>query len=311
MVACLTVYSRHQPTVRRFLDQDREYLLGRSADCDLRFDDPSLSRSHARLRHANDGWELEDLGSKNGVRINGTGVRKAGLADGAWLSLGDLLARFELVSDDYEAEAERRGAALWETSMQLSRTLRPELGLDGLLARLLDSALELAGTERGFVMLGDDAENLEIRCSRPPRQQTFEGSQTAARRAVATAAPVLTNDAGADVLLADQPSVVVGGIRALASLPLKIDTRVIGVLYLDSRQPGKVFTELDIEILTALAEHAALAIGVTQVNEDIELLKRKLPAQISRDSRPDPALLRLLKSKLPKVDRTRSDPPAP
>ncbi len=156
MVACLTVYSRHQPTVRRFLDQDREYLLGRSADCDLRFDDPSLSRSHARLRHANDGWELEDLGSKNGVRINGTGVRKAGLADGAWLSLGDLLARFELVSDDYEAEAERRGAALWETSMQLSRTLRPELGLDGLLARLLDSALELAGTERGFVMLGDD-----------------------------------------------------------------------------------------------------------------------------------------------------------
>lgn len=308
MVACLTVYSRHHPTARHFLNHDQEYLLGRAPECDLKFDDPSLSRNHARLRHHGRGWQLEDLGSKNGVRVNGTGVVRADLDDGAWLSLGNLLARFELVSEEFRAEVERRSAAVWETSMQLSRALRPELGLDGLLARLLDSALELAGTERGFVMLGNADGNLEIKCSKPPSERLFSGSQTAARKAVDTAAPVLTNDAGADVLLSDQPSVTVGGIRALASVPLKIDTRVIGVLYLDSRQPGKVFTDLDIDILSALADHAALAIGVTQVNEDLELLKQKLPAQISRDARPDPGLIGLLKSKLPGIRRKPSDP---
>ncbi len=308
MVACLTFYSRHLPTVRHFLNRDQEYLLGRAPECDLKFDDPSLSRNHARLRHRERGWQLEDLGSKNGVRINGAGVVKADLADGAWLSLGDLLARFEVVSEDFQAEMEQRIAAAWETSMQLSRALRPELGLDGLLARLLDSALELAGTERGYVMLGDAGGELEIKCSKPPAEREFSGSRTAASRAFASAEPVLSNDAGADVLLAEQPSVTIGGIRALASVPLRIDTRVIGVLYLDSRQPGKVFTDLDIDILSALADHAALAIGVSQVNEDLELLKQKLPAQISRDARPDAGLVSLLKSKLPGIDRKRPDP---
>lgn len=308
MVACLTVYSRHHPTVRHFLKRGEEYLLGRASECNLKFDDPSLSRNHARLRHHGRAWRLEDLGSKNGVLVNGSGIVAAKLDDGAWLSLGDLLARFELVSADFQADIERRETAQWETSIQLSRALRPELGLNELLARLLDSALELAGTERGFVMLGDADGALEIKCSKPPTEREFSGSLTAARRAVDSAEPVLTNDAGADVLLSDQPSVVVGGIRALASVPLKIDTRVIGVLYLDSRQPGKVFTDLDIDILSALAEHAALAIGVTQVNEDLELLKRKLPPQISRDGRPDPGLIGLLKSKLPGIRRKRPDP---
>ncbi len=47
------------------------HILGRGRDCSLRIDDPRLSRHHARLHHAGTEVYIEDLGSTNGVLING------------------------------------------------------------------------------------------------------------------------------------------------------------------------------------------------------------------------------------------------
>ena len=57
MPARLTVYPPDQPSRQFRLDPDRGYLLGRAADCDLRIEDPRLSRHHARLTLA----ELSEL----------------------------------------------------------------------------------------------------------------------------------------------------------------------------------------------------------------------------------------------------------
>ncbi len=46
-------------------------ILGRGQDCGLRIDDPRLSRHHARLLHDADSLIIEDLGSTNGVLVNG------------------------------------------------------------------------------------------------------------------------------------------------------------------------------------------------------------------------------------------------
>ena len=45
--------------------------LGRAPDQDLRLDHPTVSRRHALLRKAAAGWEIVDLCSTNGTRING------------------------------------------------------------------------------------------------------------------------------------------------------------------------------------------------------------------------------------------------
>jgi pSer/pThr/pTyr-binding forkhead associated (FHA) protein len=63
----------------RYLSHDLElpvgdFIIGRSDECQLSLDDPLVSRRHAVLRVRNDGVSLEDLGSRNGVVLNGTKI---------------------------------------------------------------------------------------------------------------------------------------------------------------------------------------------------------------------------------------------
>jgi Protein of unknown function (DUF3662)/FHA domain len=57
-------------------------VIGRAADCDIRVDDPGVSRRHAEIRYAEGNVELVDLGSTNGVSVNGVPTPRATLRDG-------------------------------------------------------------------------------------------------------------------------------------------------------------------------------------------------------------------------------------
>jgi hypothetical protein len=57
-------------------------VIGRAPESDLRIDDPSVSRRHAELRYRSGQVELVDLGSTNGVTVNGAPVARAELRDG-------------------------------------------------------------------------------------------------------------------------------------------------------------------------------------------------------------------------------------
>jgi hypothetical protein len=52
------------------------FTIGRTRDCDLCLADPSVSRRHAELIRDAEGWLLNDLGSRNGTRLNGWLVRE-------------------------------------------------------------------------------------------------------------------------------------------------------------------------------------------------------------------------------------------
>jgi hypothetical protein len=69
--------------------------IGRAADAVVRLSDTSVSRRHAEVRPTGDGWSIVDLGSTNGTRVNGAGVRERRLADGDRISVGDATIRFE------------------------------------------------------------------------------------------------------------------------------------------------------------------------------------------------------------------------
>jgi hypothetical protein len=72
--------------------------IGRSRECDIVLGDSNVSRHHAELRPAGDGWAITDLGSTNGVRVNGRDLsahEPQPLAPGDRLDIGTVDARFE------------------------------------------------------------------------------------------------------------------------------------------------------------------------------------------------------------------------
>jgi hypothetical protein len=71
--------------------------IGRSRDCDVVLEDAGASRRHAEIRPRADGWELQDLDSTNGVRVNGRAIRGAQpLHPGDRVEIGSTEIVFEL-----------------------------------------------------------------------------------------------------------------------------------------------------------------------------------------------------------------------
>jgi hypothetical protein len=82
---------------RRLLVAPRGAVIGRSRDCDVVLEDAGISRRHAQLLPTREGWTIEDLGSTNGVRLNGEELRGArALHPGDRVELGSTKIVFEL-----------------------------------------------------------------------------------------------------------------------------------------------------------------------------------------------------------------------
>ncbi len=82
---------------RRLLVAPRGAVIGRSRDCDIVLEDAGVSRRHAQLSPSSAGWTIEDLGSTNGVRLNGEELRGArALHPGDRIEIGSTKIVFEL-----------------------------------------------------------------------------------------------------------------------------------------------------------------------------------------------------------------------
>ncbi len=73
-MASLTILSGPETGKQYSLSSARRLLIGRETDCDLRINQPSISRHHAVISQNGKNWSLDDLQSQNGVFVNGLAV---------------------------------------------------------------------------------------------------------------------------------------------------------------------------------------------------------------------------------------------
>jgi pSer/pThr/pTyr-binding forkhead associated (FHA) protein len=73
-------------------------VIGRSRECDIVLQDTNVSRRHAEIRPVGgDGWTITDLGSTNGVKVNGRAIASAApLSSGDEIAVGTVDVRFEV-----------------------------------------------------------------------------------------------------------------------------------------------------------------------------------------------------------------------
>lgn len=281
MQARLTVYPVDSAAIVRWLRPDDVLRIGRGDDCDLRIEHPSVSRVHAELRPQTDGWRLRDLGSKNGSHVDGETASERLLSHPCWLRFGDIHCEFAPLTAAEVAAGEsslrtRRAAATAHTA-RLDGIQR----LDDLLDASLRGVLELAQCERGFVLLEQD-DDFVVRASLALDASNFvahafSGSVGAVRRALQERRSVVANDIGREAWLSSRESVIAAGLSALVCLPLLDGAHTLGAVYADRVSPGPPINTLDVELLEAFAERAALWIAARRGSELLERQAAEAP----------------------------------
>lgn len=283
MPARLTLHPPQRASRFLLVHEGDTLTVGRDPDCALVLDDPKVSKLHAVLRWDGEGWRLEDLGSKNGTSLNGAPAAGQLLVSGDWISFGGVMGRLDrLTPKEAEAMDARRLARLQTSrSLALRRRLGTELEPVDLLLRFLESAMEVMGASRGFVLVlaPDGSLRVELaagftRDALAKEGERFAGSLGAVQRALETGASVVVSDVQADPSLGRRASVVTLGLGAVACVPLRHDGRILGLLYADSPTPRVGFNELDLEILESLADHTAVAIASIWLDQRLRNLVR-------------------------------------
>ncbi len=261
-------------------------VIGRSSDVDAVVDEPSLSRQHAKLSMAQDGVvTVEDLGSTNGVFVNGSQRRVATISPGDTVRLGAL----EFTTDAGRSRTEfpdgslvrRRQAdravvdrAALEALLSTSREIMAFGDLQGLLDRVLDRLQAILTPDRSAILLIDPASGeLVPRSVRPAGAYTTVSefaSSTAVHESLVSREVLVVEDAAADARLRDAASVLNAGVRSAISVPLLGRSGPIGALYADRTALRGTWEPQQIDYAAAFAAHAAAALETAQLYDDRE-----------------------------------------
>jgi Nif-specific regulatory protein len=255
--------------------------IGREPGNDIVVDAQWVSRKHCEIRKVEGGFEIDDCGSHNGTSVNGVPVKQRALQGGDRIAIGGTSFLFvdggdahdspglELddaplpKQDTVELHSEKalylHPARIESPSLSKLLSMIQTVGgtADETLAdRVLDRFFEIVPAERGAVVAGSSAEELEPLAMRGGRgaRGAFPLSRTVLAKLFSDRAALLSNHVGSEL---SAKSLVSSSVTSLLCLPLVIDGRIVGAIYLDRSTPGTEFPASLLELLMGLASIAA------------------------------------------------------
>jgi len=301
------------PTGEKTVNLMRERSsVGRSKDNDIVLADFSVSRHHAYLEKVGEELYVEDNQSTNGVFLNGRKVTRNLVQVGDEMAVGNFKLQFiksQFVSAsgtfvrslqdfqlDYfldagtkqapvpaktEEEEEKRSKIL-AVLVRMARTLLTTGDLDEVLNKIMDVVFDAIEADRAYILLKQEG-LLEPKLVRsrtgPLSKEELPFSRTICDQVVNQKVSLITHDALADARFEEGKSIRIHQIRAAMCAPLWNKERVIGMIYVDSPTRVGTFTAEDLDILTALANLAAVALEralLTQQMEDEKRIRTQL-----------------------------------
>jgi len=268
---------------RRIVALDKPVFgIGRRTETDLRLAGADISRLHAEITVEGGVCTLHDKQSRFGTFVNGERVTDRVLAPGDHIRLGQAGdTDIVFVTSDDAPSVERSAISAAGEFRQMAalleglRALGSGRVLDEVLALVLDSAIEVTGAERGFIMLAHRGQ-LEFKLARARGKitlsgRTFETSRKIPEQVFSTGQQTIVEDLLDGELAQLHTGTVALGIRHVLCTPLRLVRYVereeqrggdeaIGVLYLDSRERGALRSASAKAALETLSAEAALAI---------------------------------------------------
>jgi sigma-B regulation protein RsbU (phosphoserine phosphatase) len=307
------------------LERD-SYTLGRSSANELCYsEDAGLSRQHLVLEKTAAGWTVRDLNSKNGTFVNGQRICEPySLGANDRVAAGHLTIEFaENISPPANTVIFVEGAASAGTSttvatslqgllspgkeieggpqmralIRAGRELSGNMPLSELFNLIMNLSIEAVGATRGVLMTVEGDELV----ARAARGEGFRISRAVRDRVINEKTSLLVRDARLDEAFAARMSIVQQQIRSMLAVPLQTDDRVIGLIYLDSPHFVREFTKDDLNLLTVMANVAAIRIEHTRLAE-VEQAERLFAKELQQAAEIQQGLLPTRAPQLPGLD---------
>ncbi|MEA5444885.1 FHA domain-containing protein [Gammaproteobacteria bacterium AB-CW1] len=280
--ARLSVYGRDGATVRHRISGKADVSLGRNPACDIVIDDPRVSRRHLRIHVRDGGWWLEDLGSKNGTRLDGRLVLEAALPDAGWLSLGGVPIAWSRDDESGDIPPARRR----RTAMMLERPLRDLSDARQLLSDSLRGMMELVEARACSLWLRQAGGELVVMSDLEETTAPDDEAKRLCRQAASIGEAVYQLPSDQDVG------------KGHVAIPLVVAERLIGLVVLAGERVPGARNRLDRELLEGLAAQAGLAASGLLLRDEILALGTPPPAHATEIGNDSP-LQRLLKQVFP------------
>ena len=279
MQARLIVYPPDNAAISRWIEPGAELHVGRSRECALAIDHPTISRLHAVLGAEGETWVLRDLDSKNGSFVDGNRITQSPLPASCWLRFGDVHCELGLFRSEDATRLRSRERERQALSIAMTRRIvaaQPHFG--PLVHDMLTGVLDLTGCSRGFLLVARDGDFVvHTGCgldTDPRNAKAFAGSTGAVERALAQRSALVVNQVASEPWLAGRSSVAQMQLQSVICVPLFDGERALGVVYADRREAGEPITELDLGLLHAFCESAAVWLLAGQAIDAIETAPR-------------------------------------
>jgi serine phosphatase RsbU (regulator of sigma subunit) len=265
--------------------------VGRSSKCAIQLADGTVSKVHSEFSRAGDGWLIRDLGSRNGTRLNGLPVSEPkAIKPGDKVEIGQVVLDVSteadptptIYSDAFDLASSLRIPAAQilapnstpitgpaaQDMMHLMAEAGQLLVLPRPLPETCDQILAIAeravSATRLVLLLRDDPTKepvqMAARIKGGSATEPLALSRTIMEMVLTENTSVVTKDAALDPRFKSQQSIVMQGIHSAMAVPLFDNTSVLGLIYADSVDPRAYYGQRELEVLTLVANMAAVKI---------------------------------------------------
>ena len=294
-----------------------EITIGRDPSNQVFLLDKLVSRRHCVVRTDGSSFQIVDLGGPNRTFVNGVAVQEKTLMPGDQIRVGNSMfvlrgeagsstsgvegieglrdsATFVLRKQDaLYLQSSLGGANLPATArtvrdlkvlVDFSHALNAVEGVAALEQKVLDAVLEVAPAERAALVraeaMADGFAAVLGRVRRLEGEQLIPVSKTILTRVLKDNVAVISNDIEGDETLRDAESLMTARVLSVLAVPLEVQGRVLGAIYLDASAHGTRFDPELLELVTALGNVAALALANALHVEWLGVEKQRLEEEL-------------------------------
>jgi Nif-specific regulatory protein len=303
---------------RAFLLDKPETSVGRDPSNDIPILDPLVSRHHCVVRRAGSEFQIHDLDSRNCTYVNGLPLKGRALAPGDQIRVGNSVFVFhgpetgatairigrgetpggstvvlrkedalylKPFSADTRLPATARTVKDLDVLLKFSLAINSISGLEALARKVIESVMEVTPADRASLLLLEEGAEEFVAVFGWDRRlgpnQPIQVSQTILGQVVGEGLAVLSNDVAGEEAFQQAESLLGPRVRSVLAAPLDLQGKLLGVLYLDAASALAQFDSNHLQLVTGLANVAAVAVENVRRMESLAVENRRLQQEIN------------------------------